>query len=416
MSDITEILSSDQVSASRVVINENFENLNTDKLEKTSNLSDLTNTSTARANLGLGNSSTKDIGTSGSQVAAGNHNHDAQYAPIAKGVTNGDSHDHNGGDGGQISHTTLSNIGTNNHAQIDTHIAAVNPHSGSAAQANVQIFTSTDTWTKPAGAKLVQVILLGGGGGGGSGRKGAATSTRTGGGGGSGSARAEYSFPASILGSTETVTVGAGGTGGASQATNSSNGSSGNNGTATSFGTWLKAVGGNAGTGGQAGSGVGGTAVNGFPQAVGYNSVAGASGSVSGGAGSTANATLFGPGGGGAGGGVNTSDAASNGGTGAAVNPSTSSGYNTTITGGTAGTVGASQNGGNGNASPTNSTIGGAGGGGGASSTTGNAGTGGNGGLYGAGGGGGGASVDSTGNSGAGGNGAAGIAIITTYF
>lgn len=35
---------------------------------------------------------------------------DSRYAPIAKGVTNGDSHDHNGGDGAQISHGNLSNI------------------------------------------------------------------------------------------------------------------------------------------------------------------------------------------------------------------------------------------------------------------------------------------------------------------
>lgn len=37
---------------------------------------------------------------------------DALYAPIAKGVTNGDSHDHNGGDGAQISFLTLSNLPT----------------------------------------------------------------------------------------------------------------------------------------------------------------------------------------------------------------------------------------------------------------------------------------------------------------
>lgn len=43
----------------------------------------------------------------------------------AKGVTNGDTHDHSGGDGAQINHTTLSNIGTNTHAQIDTKLATV---------------------------------------------------------------------------------------------------------------------------------------------------------------------------------------------------------------------------------------------------------------------------------------------------
>lgn len=37
---------------------------------------------------------------------------DARYAPIAKGVTNGDSHDHNGGDGAQIAYSTLSGLPT----------------------------------------------------------------------------------------------------------------------------------------------------------------------------------------------------------------------------------------------------------------------------------------------------------------
>lgn len=34
----------------------------------------------------------------------------ATYAPIAKGVTNGDSHDHSGGDGGQISYNNLADL------------------------------------------------------------------------------------------------------------------------------------------------------------------------------------------------------------------------------------------------------------------------------------------------------------------
>lgn len=68
------------------------------------------------------------------------------YAAAAKGVTNGDSHDHSGGDGGQISHAALSSIGTNTHAQIDTHLASTsNPHGVTADQTGAKGLISANT-------------------------------------------------------------------------------------------------------------------------------------------------------------------------------------------------------------------------------------------------------------------------------
>lgn len=106
----------------------------------------------------------------------------------------------------------------------------------------VTSFTGSGTWTKPAGLKYAIVELCGGGGGGGGG-----SGAGSGGGGGAGG----YSFKiisASLLGATETVTIGAAGSAGAS----SGNGGSGG---ATSFGSHLSA---SAGTGGNF-AGVGGS-------------------------------------------------------------------------------------------------------------------------------------------------------------
>jgi hypothetical protein len=58
---------------------------------------------------------------------------DGLYAVTGKGVTNGDSHDHDGGDGAQIDHTKLSNIGTNAHSAIDTFISSKATASGLAS-------------------------------------------------------------------------------------------------------------------------------------------------------------------------------------------------------------------------------------------------------------------------------------------
>lgn len=41
----------------------------------------------------------------------------AAYAPITKGVTNGDSHDHSGGDGAQVDHGGLAGLADDDHTQ-----------------------------------------------------------------------------------------------------------------------------------------------------------------------------------------------------------------------------------------------------------------------------------------------------------
>jgi hypothetical protein len=262
----------------------------------------------------------------------------------------------------------------------------------SSTGSNIQIFTASGTWTKPAGAKSVQVQLVGGGGGGGSGRKGAAGSARSGGGGGGGAAATIYQVDASTLEETVAVVIGAGGLGGASQATNSTNGLIGAEGGDTTFGI-LRARCGFGGTGGTATTAVGG---------------AGGPGQFTGGSGGTGSGSTNGTNavgaafisGGGGGGGTNASNTnvlPTNGG---AIS-------STTLAGVGSGT------------SPTPHgliTTLGQGGGGGAASQVGNAVNGPAGGLYGGGGGGGGAATDGVGNSGAGGIGADGLAIITTYF
>lgn len=99
-----------------------------------------------------------------------------------------------------------------------------------------ETFTSSGTWTKPAGATRVFVQ---GWGGGGSGGNVSGTGAASGGGGG------EYSeayFAAGDLGATVTVTIGDGG----AQVT--SNDTAGNNGTDTTFGSHLTANGGDGGT------------------------------------------------------------------------------------------------------------------------------------------------------------------------
>ena len=116
---------------------------------------------------------------------------------------------------------------------------------GSSAQVDEYTSSGTHTWTKPSGAKSVQVICWGAGGGGGGGSGGATSTARCPGGGGGGGARLEACFPADSLGATVTVTVGAAGTAG----TAGSSGSGGNGGAGgnSSFGSLVVAGGGGGG-------------------------------------------------------------------------------------------------------------------------------------------------------------------------
>lgn len=271
--------------------------------------------------------------------------------------------------------------------------------------ADVQVFTSSGTWTKPTWATaetVVTVVAIGGGGGGGSGRRGAALSVRCGGGGGAHGGRSTVTARAADLGNTEPVVVGFGGAGGAAVTANDTNGNVGTTGGTSTFGgnatVALRATGGGGGAGGSSTSGAGGSSALGN-----MASAAGGAASTTGGAGAAGGVASAGSGG--AGGGLTLTDATSiggNGGTGV---------HLLSGAGGSGATGGVS--GGNGGSVATNVPGGGAGGGGGSSSNTSAGGNGGDGGLYGGGGGGGSASLNGF-NSGKGGDGRSGIVVVIT--
>lgn len=272
---------------------------------------------------------------------------------------------------------------------------------------DIQTFTSDGTWTKPTGAKSVQVVCIGGGGGGGNG---ALVSPATGGGGGGGGVRKIEILNASNLGSTETVTVGASGTAGGAGGT-------------SSFGSWVSSEGGSGGESGGGGSntrggeggdtgvgtattnGIAGQGANYLNGGVGYHAEWGGGaggGGLNSAAGQAGGGSLFSAPGGGGGGGRDVGTEAAG-----------AAGGNTNSYGsGGGGAGGAVRTNGTAGTSRSGSGYCGTGGGGGGGSMAGTSGNGGAGGTPGGGGGGGGSGA-SAGTAGIGGK---GEVIVISYF
>jgi len=126
-----------------------------------------------------------------------------------------------------------------------------------AAPANLQEFSSPGSgtdWTKPSTGTQTIVMMVGAGGGGGGGRLSDSANHKPGGGGGGGSIRIIETYDTSDLGSTVTVTIGAGGTGGSGGAA-AADGTGGGN---TTFGSHSTAYGGGGGAAGADNPGGGG--------------------------------------------------------------------------------------------------------------------------------------------------------------
>lgn len=82
------------------------------------------------------------------------HNHDATYAPIANGVTNGDSHDHSGGDGAQIDHGGLAGLSDDDHSQYHNDTRAATWLSGVSSVSGYGWVLDEDSMSSDSATKV----------------------------------------------------------------------------------------------------------------------------------------------------------------------------------------------------------------------------------------------------------------------
>lgn len=186
------------------------------RLAKDRNLSDLPNTALARQNLELGDSSTRNVGTTAGTVASGD---DAR-------ITGAMQKSQNGGDIPDVA-KFLQNLGLGDASGYVGRLL------------NIQVFTASGTVTKTPGAKKWRIKCLGAGGGSSAAPATGSTEVSVSNGGGSG-AYAEGIYDVSSI-TTASVVIGSGGAGGTAGSIYGADGG------ASSVGSFISSPGGRTG-------------------------------------------------------------------------------------------------------------------------------------------------------------------------